>query len=369
MKFRLAHLLKMGCLLVLLSKMSWPGLAESLTGGKGTLFIGTLPHHIAVIDEATEEIQERIALKTGIPRQLELSYNHRRFYVVNNTLEDIEIVDIASKQVVDTFSLSEGNRRVRIWHYQTDPLERYMFLVTRSYSRLMDRFEIGPFTLTQYDLSSHKIVATHPWPHAKERDCVRMSFSPDGGLLYLFFDEILIFDTAEFKQVGTWKLSQTVETGLGQIELSSECAVDVIHEAPGFVTDLFTVRDPVQNRRLMGVARLDLVKKNMDYFTVGPAQQVTFALGPNRLQAYGLLREINHYEFWGFDLANRRLRDRKEFPGRPRMKVKTSSNGKLLYIYEADDAIHIYNAASYEYLRTIHLDAYHRTALYVIPPK
>ena len=171
------------------------------------------------------------------------------------------------------------------------------------------------------------------------------------------------------KQIGTWKLSQAVETGLGQIELSSECAVDVIHEAPGFVTDLFTVRDPVQNRRLMGVARLDLVKKNMDYFTVGPAQQVTFALGPNRLQAYGLLREINHYEFWGFDLANRRLRDWKEFPGRPRMKVKTSSNGKLLYIYEADDAIHIYNAASYEYLRTIHLDAYHRTALYVIPPK
>ena len=50
------------------------------------------------------------------------------------------------------------------------------------------------------------------------------------------------------------------------------------------------------------------------------------------------------------------------------MALKTSSNGKLLYIYQAGQTIDVYEATTYQYLRTIDLEADMTTALLVIPP-
>ena len=38
------------------------------------------------------------------------------------------------------------------------------------------------------------------------------------------------------------------------------------------------------------------------------------------------------------------------------MSLKTSSNGKVLYIYSAGNTIDLYDAETYQYLRTITLD-------------
>ena len=38
------------------------------------------------------------------------------------------------------------------------------------------------------------------------------------------------------------------------------------------------------------------------------------------------------------------------------MSLKTSSNGKVLYIYNAGNTIDLYDAETYQYLRTITLD-------------
>ena len=59
-------------------------------------------------------------------------------------------------------------------------------------------------------------------------------------------------------------------------------------------------------------------------------------------------QEIGRYEFWKFDLAERKLAGRTEFKGRPRMSLKTSSNGKVLYIYNAGNTIDLYDAATYQ---------------------
>jgi hypothetical protein len=56
-----------------------------------------------------------------------------------------------------------------------------------------------------------------------------------------------------------------------------------------------------------------------------------------------------------------------EFSGRPRMALRTSSNGKVLYIYQAGNTIDLYEATTYKYLRTITLDADTTTELFVIP--
>ena len=53
------------------------------------------------------------------------------------------------------------------------------------------------------------------------------------------------------------------------------------------------------------------------------------------------------------------------FKGRPRMGLKTSSNGKVLYIYVAGNTIDLYDAETYQYLRTITLDGDMTTDLFV----
>ena len=49
------------------------------------------------------------------------------------------------------------------------------------------------------------------------------------------------------------------------------------------------------------------------------------------------------------------------------MSLKTSSNGKVLYIYNAGDTIDLYDAETYQFLRTITLDGDMTTELFVFP--
>ena len=90
-------------------------------------------------------------------------------------------------------------------------------------------------------------------------------------------------------------------------------------------------------------------------------------MAPGRKVAYGLFEDIGRYEFWKFDLEHGKLAGRTEFKGRPRMGLKTSSNGKVLYIYVAGNTIDLYDAETYQYLRTITLDGDMTTDLFVLP--
>jgi hypothetical protein len=334
-------------------------------GGNGTLIIGSYPNQYWIIDEATEKIVGTIPFKSGIPRRTTLSRDRRRFYVIEAAMEKLEVVDIPSRKTVDTFTLSEGNKKVRIRSFEPDPLQRFAMMVTSSATKLVDRFEIGAPTLVQYDLTEHKVVRTIPWPNGDERQNANIQFSPDGKLMYLFTDQdVLIYETSDFKQVDKWELSRPLEEGFGRLEMGSR---DVFNDEPGFYTGIFNVSDPVQHRRMMGIARVNLAEKKVDFYTLGPSTGVSFAMAPNRKVAYGLFEEIGRYEFWKFDLEHRKFAGRTEFRGRPRMGLKTSSNGKILYIYVAGNTIDLYDADTYQYLRTITLDGDMTTELFVFP--
>jgi hypothetical protein len=49
------------------------------------------------------------------------------------------------------------------------------------------------------------------------------------------------------------------------------------------------------------------------------------------------------------------------------MSLKTSSNGKVLYIYNAGNTIDLWDAETYTYLRTITLDGDMTAELFVFP--
>src|SRR5688500_18043191 len=228
-----------------------------------------------------------IKLTTGIPRSLTLSQSRKKFYVLDSTLEKIEIVDIATRTSLSNFTLSEGNKKVRIRSLQVDPLDRFLILLTRAATKLIDRLAIGDITMQLYDLNEKKITRTIPWPRGEEREGINIRFSPDGKLLYFFGDDVLILETTNFTEVDTWALSRPIEPGLGRLNFGS---IDDFNEEPGFFTGLFTTQDPIQNRRIMNIGRVNLVAKTIDLTPIGPAEGVSFALTPDRKRAYGLVR-------------------------------------------------------------------------------
>jgi hypothetical protein len=295
-----------------------------------------------------------------------MSRDRTRFYTVEAGMEKVEIIDIASRKTVDTFTMSAGTRKVRIKTLEPDPRHRFVMLVIRPVRKDIDRFVIEPSALVQYDLAKHEIVKTVPWPNGEERENASIQFSPDGASMFLFSEQdVLIFETTNFTQVDKWELSKPVEPGFGAFEFGQS---DVVNDEPGFYTAIFQMQDPVQNRRIMGIGRVNLSAKKVDFFTLGPAAQVGFTMAPGRKKAYGLFNEIGRYEFWTFDLENKRLARRTEFAGRPRMSLKTSSNGEVLYIYNAGNTIDLYNASTYQYMKTITLDGDVTSDLFVVPP-
>jgi hypothetical protein len=341
-----------------------PARGPANPGGTHLMYIGTYAGDIQIFDEATETQVGEIKLKTGIPRSLTLSHSRQRFYVLDASLEKIEVVDITTRASLSSFTLSEGNTQVRIRGLQVDPLDRFLILLTRAATKQIDRWEIGDITMQLYDLAANKVTRTIPWPRGEEREFVNIRFSPDGKLLYFFGDDVLILETENFTEVDTWALSRPIEPGLGRLNFGS---VDDFNEDPGFFTGLFTVQDPVQNRRIMGIGRVNLVAKSIDFTPIGPSEGVSFALTPDRKRGYGLVQQIGRYEFWAFDVEQRKLLNRTPFEGRPRMGLRVSSNGRLLYIYVAGATIDVYDAASYKLLRTIQMNADQTTSLYILP--
>ena len=90
-------------------------------------------------------------------------------------------------------------------------------------------------------------------------------------------------------------------------------------------------------------------------------------MAPDRKRGYGLMQQIGRYEFWAFDVEQNKLLSRTPFAGRPRMALRVSSNGKLLYIYQAGATIDVYDAATYKLLRTIEMNADQTTNLFILP--
>jgi len=329
--------------------------ARAQSGGNAKIYIGTYAKSIFVVDESNLRVTDTIPVSIGIPIGLTPSQDQKHLYVNDATFESVEVIDVATRQPIDRFTLSDGNKRVRIWGMNVDPQERFAVLLVKTSTKEVDRFKIDEPTLLKYDLKTHTVTDTIPWPRGEVREFAQVLFSPDGKYLYFFTDnDILIYDAITLKQVDRWQLSAALPEGMGRFNFGFG---DSPYEEEGYYTSLFRVTDPVQNRTLMGVARVNLVAKSVDFYTLGPSEPVGFALAPGRTKAYGIRRQTGTWEFWTFDLANRRVGQRVPFAGRPRMGLTVSSNGRLLYIHTAGPTIDVFDANTLRHIRQVDLGA------------
>lgn len=341
------------------------------TAGTGTIVLGSYSGRLTALDEATEKVIAQIPLKNGLPWASRPSADRTRFYVQSANQEGFEIVDLRSRQTIDTFTLSEGNRHVRVLAYDIDPQQRFMVMVARTTTKLIDRFEVGTPEFIQYDLQEHKTVKTVPWTVDPEPRYywLNLRFAPNGKFLYVFAHEILVLDATTLQQVDSWDLSLPNESGLNRFDPGS---FDESVDEGGNFTGLFTMRDPVARREILVIGRVNLGAKSIEFFPLGPSPEagdLSFAIAPDRKHAYILREEIGQAEVWIVDMAAKRLQGKSTFKGRPRMAIRCSSSGQIVYIYEAGNTIDLYDADGFKYLRTITLDSdMMYGTFYIVPP-
>ncbi len=325
--------------------------AATVSGGNGTLYISTYTDQIRVFDESSWELVGQIQTQNGIPGRFVLSNDRERLYVADATFNHIETIDLAARRSIDSFTLSEGDEQFRIRSFAIDPQETYALILGKTRIKHRDRFEIGPSIVIRYDLRNHEIMDTIPWPGGHERESASFMFSPDGSLVYFSAEDLIVLESENFTEVDRWEISQELEPGLGRVRPGFSAS---LHEEPGFFTGLVRITDPINQRRMIGIARVDLAERDIDFFTLGPSAPIgRFAMAPDGRRAWALYSEVGHYEFWAIDLEERRVTHREVFDGRPRMGLASSTNGELLYVHVAGNTIDVYDSETFEHLETV----------------
>jgi DNA-binding beta-propeller fold protein YncE len=361
-------------IIVILLSLAVPASARPSPQARGGLmYIGTWPNKILVIDEAQQKVIGEILLQTGTPFQFTLSQDKKKLFVLTTQM-NIEVIDLAARKVTSHFSLSEGNRRIMPLGAAVDPQGRYIYATLRTATKEIDRYKIEKAKFAIIDLEEKKITKSYDFP--KEYDqgfgfLAGYKVSPDGKLLYVFKEDILIFDLSNFKQVDKIELSKPLYPGLFPINFRGD---DDPNEEPGFVTSVFNATDPVVRRSIFGIARINLATKNVDFTPVGPATPMTrFFLTPDRKRGFTVAFSgqgaNRRTEFWVFDVVGRKVVKRLEFQGRSRFNFAVSSNGGKLYIYGAGPTIEIYDAESLVLEKTITLEGDAITQLLVLRPQ
>jgi hypothetical protein len=351
------------------------GAGPAVPAGRGgqLLYIGTWPHQIVVFDSAQEKIVDRIELNTDVARTLVLSHDKKKLYA--NTLNDNAIVtiDLATDKVIGTFSLIAGNRNVRLNGLTPDPGGRYLYGFGATIVKKIDRYDIGPPKFVVIDLVEQKISRTADYPKDESSFGYRssMKVSPDGKFLYFFRDNILIFDTTDFKLVKKIDLAKPPAPAMENVALNM---VDDPNEAPGTVTGFFVSSDPYVHRQVFGIAQIDLAKQSFVFTPIGPAE-ATFLqpllLTPDRKVAYTVAihgaQGNRQCEFWAFDMQTRKLIKKRSFDGRVRFYFGLSADGAKVFIYGAGYQIEVYDAKTFELRSDVDVSGDMTTNMVVLP--
>jgi len=340
------------------------------------MYIGTLDKKLLVIDEDKEEIVGEVPLG-GIPRTTALSADRKTLYIFTTQML-VETVDLEARKVTSSFSLVDPNTHLRIQGsapdrinvgsqtraagLAVDPNGRYIYTTMRVVVKDIDQYRVEPPQFVAIDLQDKKIAKTWPFPQDMDQGFgfnATYKVSPDGKLLYVFQEDILIFDLATFKQVDRIALAQPEYPGATPYRLAAN---DDSFDAPDTVTSVFTSVDDIVHKGTLGLAKINLLTRKVDYFPVGPTlPMMGFQVSPDRKRGYSVMPKIGTganraTEWWVWDLQNHNVIKKKEFESRPTFRFSVGGTGKKLYMYGAGSTLEIFDADTLDSRKLIYLN-------------
>lgn len=349
---------------ILLLLSAFAGMASA-----GILYLPAYPASLLVFDEGKGQIIDRIPLVTGTPMAMRLSPDRKLIYVSTIDHNGIEVVDIATRKVINHFVLNTPTKQYRFGGGAPDPSGKFFYTVTREIDQGSDHYDVGKPMYTVIDLEQQKIVKTVEVPKAdaSARDLDRagsaFQLSPDGKYLYRFGDSITVLQASDFKEIDRMDLAKPEYAGMENIRMGGGFGGDLdLPNEPGQHITVFNSEDPVVHSKVFGLARFDLNSRQIDFSPIGPAPTGMggFQVAPDKKQAFTVavngIHGTKQCEFWAFDLATDQIARKAEVPCRTRFTLGISANGKKLYIFGAGFDIEVYDAVTLKHEKTYDLN-------------
>ncbi|WP_246027188.1 YncE family protein [Novosphingobium umbonatum] len=328
-----------------------------------TIVMGSYPDKLLVVDETSGKVVDKIQLASGLPTALRLSNDKKRIYTTTITNSGIEVLDAATRKVLNSFSLNTPTTRYRFTGGVPDHTGRYYYTILMQFDKQVDRYKVGKWQYATIDLVQKKVVKAVDIPeddNPLNAARANMMLSPDGKLLYIFRDKVLILNTSDFKTVD--KIDMAKPEGAGLENNSFGGGVELLRNNDEYVS-LFTAADPYLHNKIFGIGRFKLASKTFDFTPIGPApyQMAGLQVTPDGKQAYTVVTQgtigNKRCEFWHFDLSDNKVLNKAEFPCRSRFQFGMSTDGAKLYIYGASYDIEVYSAKTLAWEKTWNLEA------------
>jgi DNA-binding beta-propeller fold protein YncE len=327
----------------------WSAAATLSPAQAGTMFLGGYPNQLMVIDEAKGKVTQEINLSTGLPMSMRLSDDQKLLYATTITTSGIEVMDVATRKIVNSFSLNTPAVRYRFTGGVADRSGRYFYILGTRIDKRLDAFRISKQQFMVVDLQTKQVVRTSDLEPDDQKFSYRsaLMLSPDGKTLYAFRDKVIVVNTADLKTVDHFDLSKPDSPGMQDVSFSG--GVGRL-QTPGQFVSLFETEDPYIHNKTFGIARLDLDTRQFTFTPIGisPKAMAGLEVAPDGKEGYTVAVNGDlgnqRCEFWRFDLSQDKALDKAEFPCRRRFYFGISGDGRKLYIYGAGFDVAVYNA-------------------------
>ena len=358
--------------------LCWVGMlaAQTSNSAAGLAYIGTLDKKLLIYDENKEEVVGEIPLE-GIPRQTALSWDQSKLVIITTQMA-VETVDLKARKMLNHFNLADEKSKPRMPRggggLVLDPTGRYLYATMRASVRETDYYRMEPAQFVMIDLQEQKIAKAFPFPKDMELGfgtSATYKVSPDGKSLYVFDEDVLIYDLATFKEVDRIEMSQPEYPGASPYRLT---AADDPNATGNVYTSLFTTVDPVVHKGTLGLATLDLNTRKSSFTPIGHAlPSLGFLVSPDHKRGYSIMfngvggnRET---EFWVWDLVNHKVINKAPFEARPTLKFALSGDGKKIYLYGAGSSFEVFDGETLKSRKLIFLNKDTTTNLITLAAK
>jgi hypothetical protein len=204
------------------------------------------PNFLCQYDPGTDAIVRKIPFQNGMPWDVSLLHDRRRFTVVTDQQKKIEVVDLDKGAVTEVHDFAKDGYIVRIRSITEIPGGDQWYVRLDRIKKLPDRYQFEQAQTLLYDRKQQKVVRElRRMPEILSRGA---RISPDGTKWHVFDQQgdILVVDPATLKEVGKVDLSTPLYAGAPRVSLGR--------------TDLLDGRDPKHYRMLVNLS--DRVERN-----------------------------------------------------------------------------------------------------------
>jgi hypothetical protein len=339
-----------------------PATAPATRADKTYFYLRAYPDQLLKFDPASDQVVATLQNKHGICHGNTLSHDKRQLFDITGQRTYVEVVDLATMQVVDEHLFREDNFLIRVDDVEEQPGGARWFVKTDRVENKLDHYVVQEPQWLDYDVLEKKVLKRDKELPKPLRRGARIS--PDGGHWLVVSKDLRMLEPATLDELGLIELSKPLYPGLGAISLRGDDLFD--EKQPDAGRYLYTMRDPVNAKRtLFGVVDLDY--KN---FKVSNLRELGFAPPVRNWQvtqdqhfAIGVKRGGNEDEqadgadleevLYTFDLTTGKKVRETRVKLRNGLSLRAlSPDGSKIYFGGRGHELVVYSA-EHEYLKTV----------------